>query len=121
MKTQKSGVILQVLTTSLDSTPVRMAAYTAGKAGLLGLTYTLAAELGPFGVRSLAVSPHFVETKMLGKFPPKILEIERERLPEKRFLTPEEVAGLMLKMITDEKKFPNGTIRKVYSADDLRV
>ena len=61
MKAQKSGVILNMSSTSgLYGTPNR-AAYTASKWAVIGFTKTLAIELGPFGIRCNAICPTSVE------------------------------------------------------------
>lgn len=60
MKAQRSGVILNLITTSVRTGLPRRAAYVASKAGALGLTRTMARELGPWNIRVNAVLPGFM-------------------------------------------------------------
>lgn len=67
MKAQKSGVILNMSSTSgLYGTPNR-AAYTASKWAVIGFTKTLAIELGPFGIRCNAICPTSVEGERIDR------------------------------------------------------
>lgn len=61
MKAQRSGCILNVSTTSARTGLPNRSAYVAGKVGVLGLTRTLARELGPFNIRVNAVLPGFMD------------------------------------------------------------
>lgn len=60
MKRQRSGCILNVITTSVRTGLPKRAAYVAGKAGALGLTRNAARELGPWNIRVNAVLPGFM-------------------------------------------------------------
>jgi NAD(P)-dependent dehydrogenase (short-subunit alcohol dehydrogenase family) len=60
MKRQRSGCILNVITTSVRTGLPRRSAYVAGKAGALGLTMNAARELGPWNIRVNAVLPGFM-------------------------------------------------------------
>ena len=67
MKAQRSGVILNMSSTSgLYGTPNR-AAYTASKWAVIGFTKTLAIELGPFGIRCNAICPTSVEGERIDR------------------------------------------------------
>ncbi|MCS0494954.1 SDR family oxidoreductase [Ancylobacter sp. MQZ15Z-1] len=92
-----------------------LAAYAASKAGLIGLTQTLAAEFGPQGIRVNAVLPGAVETEMYR---------EANDTPEaKAFLTglhalkrvgaPEELARSVLYLASDDSSFVTGTAHLV--------
>jgi len=62
MKAQKSGVILNISTASARTGMVNRAPYVASKSGVLGLTYNLARELGPFNIRCNAILPGPIDT-----------------------------------------------------------
>jgi len=61
MKAQGSGCIVNISTTSVRTGLPNRAAYVASKAGLQGLTYNAARELGPFGIRCNAVLPGYMD------------------------------------------------------------
>lgn len=66
--------------------------YSASKAGLVGVTMTLARELARFGITVNALSPGVIETEMLEKLPEKIRRELQGDIPLGRTGTPEEVA-----------------------------
>jgi len=66
--------------------------YAAAKAGLVGLTKTIAKELGPKGVTANVVAPGFVDTDMTADLPEKLREEVTRTLPLRRFGAPEEIA-----------------------------
>lgn len=84
--------------------------YAAAKAGLIGLTKTLAKELGKKGIRVNAVTPGFIYTHMTASLPEKILEAMKEKTPLMRLGTPADVAYTLLFLASDEANFINGAI-----------
>jgi 3-oxoacyl-[acyl-carrier protein] reductase len=66
--------------------------YSAAKAGMIGLTKSLAAEVGSRGIRVNSVIPGFVETDMLRTLPPGLLEAQIGNIPLGRVGRPEEIA-----------------------------
>lgn len=66
--------------------------YAAAKAGLHGLTMSLAQETATKGITVNTVSPGYIATDMIMKIPEKIRESIRETIPVKRYGTPEEIA-----------------------------
>lgn len=84
--------------------------YASAKAGLIGMTKTLAKELGKKGVRVNAVAPGFIHTPMTAKVPEKILEMMKEKTPLKRLGEPADVAYTLLFLASDEANFINGAV-----------
>jgi 3-oxoacyl-[acyl-carrier protein] reductase len=84
--------------------------YASAKAGLIGMTKTLAKELGKKGVRVNAVAPGFIHTPMTAKVPEKILEMMKEKTPLKRLGQPADVAYTLLFLGSDEANFINGAV-----------
>ena len=87
--------------------------YAAAKAGLIGLTKTLAKELGRKGIRVNAIAPGFIYTHMTASLPEKILEMMKEKTPLKRLGTPADVAYAILFLASDEANFINGAVLSV--------
>lgn len=84
--------------------------YAAAKAGLIGMTKTLAKELGKKGIRVNAIAPGFIHTPMTANVPEKILEMMKEKTPLKRLGEPKDVAYTLLFLASDEANFINGAV-----------
>lgn len=84
------------------------AAYTASKWGLRGLTRTAATELGPRGIRVNAVHPGYIHTPMTANAPQTFYQANLDVTPLSRGGQPEEVAELMVFLMSDESRFING-------------
>lgn len=91
--------------------------YAAAKAGLQGLTKTLAIELGPFGVTVNAIAPGFIATEMLQETSRRLgidhtdfLAAAAADLPMRRVGTPEDVAAAASFFCSDEASFVSGQV-----------
>ena len=84
------------------------AAYTASKWGLRGLTRTAATELGPRGIRVNAVHPGYIHTPMTANAPETFYQANLDVTPLTRGGQPEEVADLMVFLMSEESRFING-------------
>lgn len=78
---------------------VGSAGYAASKAGVIGLTRTLAVEMGPRGVRSNVIVPGYIETDMTAGMSAEARERALEGTPLGRFGTPEEVADVAVFLV----------------------
>jgi NAD(P)-dependent dehydrogenase (short-subunit alcohol dehydrogenase family) len=88
--------------------------YAAAKAGLIGLTKTLAREYGPRGITSNVVTVGYVETDMTeDHMASKLQQIWMEYCPLKRVGTAEEIASLVRYLSTAEAGFINGEVIRV--------
>lgn len=85
-------------------------AYSASKAGLVGLTRSLARELGARGITANAVCPGFVETKMTESTGEEQRQRYVEMTPAGRFGTPEEVASVIAFLARPEAAYVNGAV-----------
>lgn len=113
MISQGSGVILNMSSIVALYGNVGQTNYAATKAGLIGMTKTLAKELGKKGIRVNAVAPGFISTPMSATVPEKILEMMKEKTPLKRLGTPRDVANTLLFLASDDANFINGAVINV--------
>ncbi len=110
---QGSGVIINISSIVALYGNVGQTNYAATKAGLIGMTKTLAKELGKKGIRVNAVAPGFIHTPMTATVPDKILEMMKEKTPLRRLGQPEDVANALLFLSSDEASFINGAVLSV--------
>jgi 3-oxoacyl-[acyl-carrier protein] reductase len=113
MLEHKIGEIINVSSVVGVYGNVGQANYAAAKAGLIGLTKTLAKELGKKGIRVNAVAPGFIQTHMTEGLPEKILDAMKEKTPLKRLGLPADVAYAIMFLASDEANFINGIVLPV--------
>jgi len=89
------------------------AAYSASKAGLVGLTKSLAREVGGRGITVNAVCPGFVHTRMTEPQSEESRQRYLEMTPAGRFGTPEEVASVIAFLAGPEAGYVNGAVVSV--------
>lgn len=87
--------------------------YAATKAGIIGMTKTLARELGKYNITVNAVAPGFIATDMIATVPKKVIAIMKEKVPLKKLGTPEDVAAVYAFLASDEAQFVSGAIISV--------
>ncbi|MDX9848209.1 MAG: 3-oxoacyl-ACP reductase FabG [Tenuifilaceae bacterium] len=87
--------------------------YVATKAGVIGMTKTMARELGRKGVTVNAVAPGFIATEMVKKMPEDVLKAMEAKVPVGRLGMPEEIASAYLFLASDEAAYINGTTLSV--------
>jgi len=102
MKVQKSGSIVNISSDIAFSGDVNRSAYAAAKAGILGLTRTLALELAPFGVRANAVAPGRIATpRVRAHYSDTEWEAAAKRIPLGHAGEPEDVAETVAFLVSD--------------------
>ncbi len=89
--------------------------YAAAKAGVQGLTATLAIELGPYGINVNAVAPGYVATAMtattaerVGATPEEHQRLAAENTPLRRVARPEEIASVIAFLASDDASYVSG-------------
>jgi 3-oxoacyl-[acyl-carrier protein] reductase len=105
MKLQKRGVILNAASVVAHNGNFGQSNYVAAKAGVIGLTKTMARELGRSGVRVNAVAPGFIETPMTSSLPPAVLGGMTERAPLSRLGKAEEIAAVYAFLASDDASY----------------
>ena len=84
--------------------------YSASKAGIIGFTKALARELGVRGVRANVVAPGYIDTRLTHVIADDMKEAMLASTPLGRFGTPEDVAGAVRFLCSDEASFITGEV-----------
>lgn len=87
--------------------------YSASKAGLIGLTKTLARELGPKGITVNAVAPGMVMTEMALALPEEFLAKAKEESVLPELATPDDIANAVLFLLSDAARMITGEVIRV--------
>lgn len=87
--------------------------YAASKAGLEGLTRSLAREVATRGITANCVSPGFVLTDLIRDLPEKLLKKMKDDVPMQRFGEPEEIAAAVLFLVSREASYVTGSVLDV--------
>ncbi len=110
---QRSGSVVNIASISGPLAIPRIGGYAAAKAGIIGLTRTMAAEWSEFGVRVNTVAPGFIETAMNAPFrndPANAdqVGIIKSSIPAGRYGSPEEVAQAVVFLAGDTGSYITG-------------
>jgi NAD(P)-dependent dehydrogenase (short-subunit alcohol dehydrogenase family) len=117
MRAAGGGSIINISSINATVTAPTFAAYASSKTGLLGLTRSLALELGPENIRVNAILPGYIRTPLfmsdairLGDGnPDRFIGQLEPRIPLRRIGTPDEVAGVALFLASDDSAYVNGS------------
>lgn len=113
MMKQRSGVIINISSIIGLVGNIGQVNYSASKAGIIGLTKSLAKELASRTIRVNAVAPGFIQTSMTERLSEEQKQLMLNAIPLKRIGTPEEVANLVLFLACDESSYTTGQIINV--------
>lgn len=105
---QKSGAIVNISSVAAISGTPGQANYAASKAGIVGFTRTIAAELAPRGIRVNAVLPGLLATGMAARMDHRVLERRRAAIALGRLGTGEELAQVVLFLASDAASYVVG-------------
>lgn len=113
MMKERWGRIINIASVVGQSGNPGQANYVASKAGIIGLTKTLAQELGSRNVTVNAIAPGFIETDMTAKLTPEQREGMLAKVPLKRAGQPEDIANAVKFLASDDAAYITGHVLAV--------
>jgi 3-oxoacyl-[acyl-carrier protein] reductase len=113
MLKQNSGSIVNIASVSGLMGNIGQANYSASKAGLIGLTKTTARELAERGINVNAVAPGFIQSDMTHGLSPEATEKMMAQIPMNRSGNPDDVAAVVLFLVSDLAKYVTGQVINV--------
>ncbi|MGH7830897.1 MAG: SDR family NAD(P)-dependent oxidoreductase, partial [Candidatus Binatia bacterium] len=108
MRERGFGRVINVLTSAISEVPPKMGAYIAAKSALYGLTRSMAVEFGPWGINVNMVSPSVVIGNHTDEMGVSAQELMARKVPLRRLGEPEEVADLVLFLISGASSYISG-------------
>ena len=113
MLKQRSGKIINISSVSGVMGNAGQANYCASKAGIIGLTKSVARELGSRGITSNAVAPGFIRTEMTDVLPEDVKKAMGEQIPLKHFGETKDIAEAVAFLASDEAAYITGQVLHV--------
>ena len=113
MAKQRGGSIINMSSVVGVSGNAGQCNYSASKAGLIGLTKSIAKEMGPRGIRANAIAPGFIVTEMTAALPQEVRDQWVKTIPLRRGGTPEDVANVALFLASDDASYVTGHLLSV--------
>ena len=113
MLKQKSGRIINISSVSGVMGNAGQANYCASKAGLIGLTKSVARELGSRGITVNAVAPGFIKTEMTDVLPEDVKKAMGEQIPLKRFGETKDIAETVAFLASEGAAYITGQVISV--------
>lgn len=113
MMKRKTGTIVNLSSVAGVYGNAAQTNYSASKAGIIGLSRSLAKELGKYGVRVNVVAPGFIETDMTGVLTGPMREKALDMIPIRRFGQPEQVADLVSFLVSAQADYITGQVVQV--------
>ena len=115
----EGGKIVNLSSRTAKTPTVYLAAYIAAKKAVIGLTRTMALELGPFGININAVCPGYIDTELMREGHVKMAEAEGvtvddivaekiKKIPLGRAGTPDDVAGVVAFLCSEDAAYMTG-------------
>ncbi|MBQ5761632.1 MAG: 3-oxoacyl-[Clostridia bacterium] len=107
---RRCGRIINIASVSGILGPKGQANYAASKAGIIGLTKSVARELGSRGITCNCVAPGFIETDMTSKLPENVKEEYLKQIPAGRYGTTDDVCNAVLFLASDASSYITGQV-----------
>lgn len=113
MAKQRSGKIVNIASVVGEMGNAGQVNYSASKAGVIGLTKTIAREFAQRGINVNAIAPGYIETPMTDALPEKVKEELKRLIPMERLGKPEDVAEAVLFLVSDASSYITGQVLNV--------
>ena len=113
MMKNRKGTIINITSVSGMMGNPGQANYAAAKAGMIGLTKTVAKELATRGITCNAIAPGFVATEMTDKLSDEVKDSIDSVVPLKRMAQPEDIANAAVFLASDKASYITGEVLKV--------
>ena len=113
MMRQRSGSIINISSVVGLHGNAGQCNYAASKAGIIGLTKSIAAEMGSRGVRANVIAPGFINTDMTGKLSEELRSEWAKQIPLRRAGESEDIAGAALFLASDFAAYITGQVLQV--------
>ena len=110
MARQRSGSIICMTSVVGLAGNAGQCNYAASKAGLVGLTKSIAKEMGSRGIRANCIAPGFIATDMTSAISDENRQLWEKQIPLRRGGTPEDVAGVALFLASDLSTYVTGQV-----------
>ena len=113
MMRERQGRIVNIASLSAISSPAGQTNYAAAKAGVIGLTQSLAKESARMGITVNAVCPGYIEGGLPSDWTPEQLKALKMQLPMRRFARPEEIAAAVFFLASPDASYITGSTLKI--------
>ncbi|MCQ2141275.1 MAG: 3-oxoacyl-[acyl-carrier-protein] reductase [Bacteroidales bacterium] len=116
MARQRAGSIICMSSVVGEHGNAGQCNYSASKAGIIGLTKSIAKEMGARGIRANCIAPGFIETDMTAALPQDLRDQYAKTIPLRRAGTPDDVAKVALFLASDLSSYVSGQVINVCGA-----
>ncbi len=110
MKARNYGRIVNISSVAGKEGNPNLAAYSAAKAGVIGLTKSLGKELAGYDIAVNAISPATAKTRILDTLKPEFIQYMLSRIPRARFLEVDEAAAMVAWLVSRENSFTTASV-----------
>jgi len=110
MKANNYGRIVNIASVAGKEGNPNLSAYSAAKAGVIGLTKSLGKELAKYDIAVNAITPATARTRILETLTEEFIDYMLVRIPRGRFLDVEEAAAMVAWLVSRENSFPTASV-----------
>ena len=110
MKARNYGRIVNISSVAGKEGNPNLSAYSAAKAGVIGLTKSLGKELAKYDIAVNTITPATAKTRILETLTPEFIDYMLERIPRGRFLEVDEAAAMVAWLVSRENSFTTASV-----------